>query len=60
MAKTRAEYMAFHSDHVHEPMRTGKAFQGGSDQKHISVANRLTVSRFRSQLMLMLIIIMIV
>lgn len=46
--KARAEYMAFHSDHVHEPMRTGKAFQGGSDQKHISVANRLTVSRFRN------------
>jgi hypothetical protein len=43
----RVEYHAFHSDHVHEPMRTGKAFLAGHDQQHISVANRLTVSRFR-------------
>jgi len=43
----RMEYHAFHSDHVHEPMRTGKAFLAGHDQQHISVANRLTVSRFR-------------
>jgi len=41
------EYHAFHADHVHEPMRTGKAFLAGHDQQHISVANRLTVSRFR-------------
>jgi len=43
----RVEYMAFHSDHVHEPQRTGKSAQGGQEQQHISVANRLTVSRFR-------------
>lgn len=43
----RVEYHAFHADHVHEPMRTGKAFLAGHDQQHISVANRLTVSRFR-------------
>jgi len=43
----QVEYHAFHSDHVHEPMRTGKAFLHNHDQAHISVANRLTVSRFR-------------
>jgi len=47
-AGPRAEYLAFHSDHVHEAMRTGKAFIAGTAQPHISVANRLTVSRFRS------------
>mmetsp|Transcript_52322 Transcript_52322/g.132209 ORF Transcript_52322/g.132209 Transcript_52322/m.132209 type:complete len:1905 (+) Transcript_52322:207-5921(+) len=44
---TSVEYLAFHSDHIHEPMRTGKSFVAG-EQKHISVANRLTVSRFRN------------
>jgi hypothetical protein len=43
----KVEYLTFHSDHVHEPMKTGKAFLAGEDQQHISVANRLTVSRFR-------------
>jgi hypothetical protein len=44
----KVEYHAFHKDHVHEPMRTGKSFLTGQDQQHISVANRLTVSRFRN------------
>jgi len=44
----KAEYLAFHNDHVHEPMRTGKAFIAGEQSKHVSVANRLTVSRFRN------------
>jgi len=44
----RVEYFAIHSDHVHEPMRAGKAFLSGNDQHHISVVNRLTVSRFRN------------
>jgi hypothetical protein len=42
------EYHAFHADHVHEPMRTAKSFITGQDMQHISVANRLTVSRFRN------------
>jgi len=41
------EYLAFHSDHIHEPIRTNKAFIAGG-QTHISVANRLTISRFRN------------
>jgi hypothetical protein len=44
----KVEYHAFHADHVHEPMRTGKSFLTGQDQQHVSVANRLTVSRFRN------------
>mmetsp|Transcript_107359 Transcript_107359/g.309044 ORF Transcript_107359/g.309044 Transcript_107359/m.309044 type:complete len:1834 (-) Transcript_107359:146-5647(-) len=44
----KAEYLAFHADHVHEPMRTGKAFIAGEHSKHVAVANRLTVSRFRN------------
>ena len=32
------EYFAFHADHIHEP-------SGGPQPVHISVANRLTVSR---------------
>lgn len=42
------EFLAFHSDHVHEPIRTGKAFLGDANRMHISVAHRLTVSRFRN------------
>ncbi|CAK0803296.1 unnamed protein product [Prorocentrum cordatum] len=42
------EFLAFHSDHVHEPIRTGKAFLGDANRVHISVAHRLTVSRFRN------------
>jgi hypothetical protein len=40
------EVLAFHRDHVHEPMKIGK--NAGEGQQHISVANRLTVSRFRN------------
>lgn len=39
------EYFAFHADHIHEPTRNGK---GQNAPVHISVANRLTVSRFRN------------
>jgi len=42
----KAEYLAFHADHVHEPFRRGKI--AGSPEQHISVVNRLTVSRFRN------------
>mmetsp|Transcript_101399 Transcript_101399/g.241823 ORF Transcript_101399/g.241823 Transcript_101399/m.241823 type:complete len:1868 (+) Transcript_101399:77-5680(+) len=38
------EYFGFHADHIHEPARSGK---GPNAPVHISVANRLTVSRFR-------------
>eukprot|EP00746_Dinoflagellata_sp_MGD_P012997 gnl/MRDRNA2_/MRDRNA2_127902_c0_seq1.p1 gnl/MRDRNA2_/MRDRNA2_127902_c0~~gnl/MRDRNA2_/MRDRNA2_127902_c0_seq1.p1 ORF type:complete len:114 (-),score=12.12 gnl/MRDRNA2_/MRDRNA2_127902_c0_seq1:106-447(-) len=37
------EYFAFHADHVHEPAYSKKHTQ----VQHVSVANRLTVSRFR-------------
>merc|ERR1740139_2123033 len=40
--------MAFHTDHAHAPMRTGKAFIAAKQANHVSVANRLTVSRFRN------------
>merc|ERR1719231_1167994 len=43
----KVEYFAYHNSHVHEPMHTTKG-NGGSSQPHISVANRLTVSRFRT------------
>lgn len=39
------EYFGFHADHIHEPARNGK---GQNAPVHISVANRLTVSRFRN------------
>jgi len=39
----RPEFLAYHADHVHEMSRK----EGPTDQVHISVANRLTVSRFR-------------
>lgn len=44
---SKVEYLAFHSDHVHEKIKTGKHFMAG-EAKHISVANRLTISRFRN------------
>lgn len=40
------EYFAHHQHHPHEPLRTGKSYLAAAEQ-HISVANRLTVSRFR-------------
>lgn len=43
----KVEYFGCHREHIHEPIRTAKAFAAG-EQKHISVANRLTISRFRS------------
>lgn len=43
----KSEFFAFHSDHIHQPIRTGKAYLADGGQPHISVANRLTVSRFR-------------
>lgn len=43
----KPEYLAFHCSHVHEPMRTGKTLSS-DPLRHISVANRLTVSRFRT------------
>eukprot|EP00929_Paragymnodinium_shiwhaense_P112421 TRINITY_DN80679_c0_g1_i1.p1 TRINITY_DN80679_c0_g1~~TRINITY_DN80679_c0_g1_i1.p1 ORF type:complete len:1858 (+),score=467.04 TRINITY_DN80679_c0_g1_i1:131-5704(+) len=42
---TKPEYLAYHSAHVHEPMRTAK---GLAEARHVPVANRLTVSRFRN------------
>lgn len=42
---SRPEYFAYHADHIHEPMRNGR---GANAPVHISVANRLTVSRFRN------------
>jgi len=44
----RVEYLAYHSQHIHEPIRTGKAFIAQAEAKHVSVANRLTVSKFRN------------
>lgn len=44
----KAEYLAFHSDHVHEAFKSGKGLIAGSERPHISVTNRLTVSRFRN------------
>jgi len=41
----KSEYFAYHADHPHEPTRNGK---GPDAPVHISVANRLTVSRFRN------------
>eukprot|EP00440_Ansanella_granifera_P063072 gb/GFBE01068393.1/.p1 GENE.gb/GFBE01068393.1/~~gb/GFBE01068393.1/.p1 ORF type:complete len:1946 (+),score=403.79 gb/GFBE01068393.1/:1-5838(+) len=41
----KPEYLAYHADHIHEPTRNGK---GPDAPVHISVANRLTVSRFRN------------
>lgn len=38
------EYFGFHADHIHEPARS----KGQNAPVHISVANRLTVSRFRN------------
>eukprot|EP00927_Polykrikos_kofoidii_P032772 TRINITY_DN27809_c0_g3_i1.p1 TRINITY_DN27809_c0_g3~~TRINITY_DN27809_c0_g3_i1.p1 ORF type:complete len:750 (-),score=140.04 TRINITY_DN27809_c0_g3_i1:178-2427(-) len=43
---SRPEYISFHSSHVHEPSRIKKGL--GSEIQHVSVANRLTVSRFRN------------
>jgi len=39
------EYIAYHRHHEHEMMKTGKDAGGNV---HVSVANRLTVSRFRN------------
>merc|ERR1719191_919218 len=44
--RSKAEYLAFHSGHVHEPAYSKKHLP--LDARHISVANRLTVSRFRN------------
>jgi hypothetical protein len=44
--KNQAEYLAFHSGHVHEPSYSKKHLP--LEARHISVANRLTVSRFRN------------
>jgi hypothetical protein len=41
------EVLAYHRDHIHEPMHIGKSALS-SNHQHISVANRLTVSRFRN------------
>eukprot|EP00928_Gymnodinium_smaydae_P093696 TRINITY_DN77_c0_g2_i1.p1 TRINITY_DN77_c0_g2~~TRINITY_DN77_c0_g2_i1.p1 ORF type:complete len:1372 (-),score=321.32 TRINITY_DN77_c0_g2_i1:54-3857(-) len=46
-ASRKVEYLAYHNQHIHEPMRTSKAL-ASSQVPHISVANRLTVSRFRT------------
>jgi len=43
-SREQVEYFAYHAEHIHEPTRTGR---GPSAPVHISVANRLTVSRFR-------------
>jgi hypothetical protein len=42
----KAEYLAFHAGHVHEPSYSKKHLP--LEARHISVANRLTVSRFRN------------
>jgi len=44
----QVEYLAYHCDHIHEQIKTGKAFLGSKDKKHIAVASRLTISRFRN------------
>jgi len=43
-SQEQVEYFAFHAEHIHEPAWSGK---GAKAPVHISVANRLTVSRFR-------------
>jgi hypothetical protein len=43
-AVQKVEYFAYHNQHIHEAQHTGK----GLSAPHISVANRLTVSRFRT------------
>jgi hypothetical protein len=43
-AGQKVEYFAYHNQHIHEAMHAGK----GLSAPHISVANRLTVSRFRT------------
>jgi len=44
---TQEEYLAFHSSHVHEPAFSNKDAACRA-LPHVSVANRLTVSRFRN------------